>query len=78
MTLLTAVMLCGVLVVIGLLVTRLTCDTPLLPTDIALPDGATVQAVTQAADWIAIVTTDNRILIYDRMTGTLRQEMQID
>jgi hypothetical protein len=27
--------------------------------------------------WIAVVTTDDRILIYDT-TGNLRQELQID
>ncbi|NNE54219.1 MAG: hypothetical protein HKN30_17670 [Sulfitobacter sp.] len=76
-TLLTAVMICGVLVVIGLLVTRLGRDTVPLPAQITLPDGAEARAFTQGPDWYAIVTSDDRILIYDRLTGKLRQTVQI-
>ncbi len=77
-TVLTAVMICGVLVVIGLLVTRLNRDTPTLPHQIALPDGAEPRAFTQGPDWYAVVTSNNQILIYDRLTGALRQTIQID
>ena len=28
-------------------------------------------------DWFAVVTADDRILIYDRLTGRLRQEVAI-
>ncbi|MEH6647434.1 DUF6476 family protein [Sulfitobacter sp.] len=76
-TVLTTVMIFGVVIVIGLLVTRLGRDTPVLPSEIALPDGATATAFTQAADWYAVVTDDNRILIFDRMTGALRQTVDI-
>lgn len=77
-TVLTTVMICGVLVVIVLLVTRLNRDAPVLPATIALPDGAQAQAFTQGADWYAVVTTDNRILIFDRLTGKLQQTVVID
>ena len=76
-TLLTAVMICGVLVVIGLLVTRLSRDAAPLPAEIALPDGAEARAFTQGPDWYAVVTSDDRILIYDRLTGNLRQTVEI-
>lgn len=78
MTVLTVVMIAGVLVVIGLLVTRLNRPAPDLPDQITLPDGKTAQAFTQGADWYAIVTSDDEILIYDRLTGGLRQSLQID
>lgn len=77
-TVLTAVMIGGVLVVIGLLVTRLNNDTPVLPDQITLPDGTQPRAFTQGPDWYAIVTTDNTILIFDRLTGKLRQTVTID
>jgi Family of unknown function (DUF6476) len=76
-TVLTTVMICGVLVVIGLLVTRLNRDSPILPQEIALPEGASAVAFTQGPDWYAIVTNRDEILIYDRLTGTLRQTVTI-
>lgn len=77
-TVLTAVMICGVLVVIGLLVTRLNRDTPILPDQIILPQGAQARAFTQGPDWYAIVTDKNEILIFDRLTGSLRQTVKLD
>ncbi|UWR23559.1 DUF6476 family protein [Sulfitobacter sp. S190] len=77
-TVLTAVMICGVILVIGLLVTRLNRDTPTLPDQITLPDGAKPVAFTQAADWYAVVTDADEILIFDRLSGQLRQTLQID
>jgi hypothetical protein len=75
---LTVVMIGGFLVVIAALVIRLNADPLPLPDRIALPDGVTAQAFTQGADWFAVVTSDNRILIYDRATGTLRQTVTLD
>ena len=78
MTVLTVVMICGVLVVIGLLVTRLNRDTPPLPDKIALPEGASAVAFTQGPDWYAVVTSQDTILIYDRLTGALRQTVVLE
>jgi hypothetical protein len=77
-TVLTAVMICGVLVVTALLVTRLSGKGPDLPQTVNLPDGTTASAFTQGDTWYAIVTTDNQILIYDRLSGKLRQTLTID
>lgn len=77
-TVLTTVMILGVVVVIGLLVTRLTRDTPILPAEISLPDGANAVAFTQAADWYAVVTDANEILVFDRMSGTLKQTVVVE
>ncbi|MEQ6204120.1 DUF6476 family protein [Sulfitobacter sp. HNIBRBA2951] len=77
-TVLTTVMIVGVVVVIGLLVTRLSRDTPVLPSEITLPDGAKAVAFTQAADWYAVVTDADEILVFDRMTGALRQTVVVE
>jgi Family of unknown function (DUF6476) len=71
------VMIVGVITIVALLVTRMSQDALPLPETIALPDGAKAQAVTAGNGWYGVVTTDNRILIYDRLTGTLRQEVAV-
>jgi hypothetical protein len=75
-TTLTVVMIGGLLVVIGLLVTRLNADDVPLPAEITLPDGSSPDAVTFGATWIAGVSGD-RILILDRETGQIRQEIDV-
>ncbi len=77
-TTLTVVMIAGMVVIITLLVLRLTGDTPPLPDRITLPDGTTPQAVTIGPDWIAVIGNDDRILIFDRATGKLRQSIALD
>ncbi len=76
--LLTAVMIGGVLVTFALIVIRLSDRTPKLPDQIELPDGAKAQALTIGNNWYAVVTDDNRILIFDKTTGKLRQEVALD
>jgi hypothetical protein len=77
-TALTVVMILGFLVLIGALVMRLNASGPDLPDSVALPEGAEAQAFTQGRDWFAVVTQDDRILIYDRLTGRLRQTLTIE
>ena len=79
-TVLTVIMIGGVVTVVALLVIRLNAGpTPLpLPDTITLPDGATATTFTVGSDWYGVVTQDNRILIYDRVTGTLRQTVTLD
>ena len=73
--LLTAVMIGGVLVTFALIVIRLSDRTPTLPDQIELPNGAKAQAVTIGNNWYGVVTDDNRILIFDKTTAKLRQEI---
>ncbi len=73
--LLTAVMIGGVLLTFALIVIRLSDRTPTLPDQIELPDGARAEALTIGSNWYVIVTNDNRILIFDKTTGNLRQEI---
>jgi len=81
-TVLTATMILGLLVIVGLLVTRFWTEPdsvalPALPEVITLPAGARATAFTQGEGWYAVVTGDGRILVYDRGTGALRQEVEL-
>jgi len=79
-TALMVVMIVGFLTLIAMLVMRLASSAPELPlpSSITLPDGSKAETFTQGPDWFAVVTTDSRILIYDRVTGELRQVMEIE
>ena len=79
--LLTLTMIVGVIVIVAVIVTRMPQairGLPKMPEAISLPDGTTATAFTQGAEWYAVVTADNRILIFDRATGALRQTVRID
>ncbi len=79
-TILTVVLIGGLITVIWLLVTRvpqMASQEPMLPPAINLPDGVAPQAVTLGRGWVAVVTGDDRILIYGT-DGTLRQEVAVE
>ena len=78
-TVLTIIMIGGVVTVVALLVIRLNADpAPLpLPDRITLPDGMTATSFTVGSDWYGVVTEDDLILIYDQVTGALRQTVTI-
>ena len=74
-TVLTVTMILGLIIVIGLLVTRLgglrTGPEALLPAHLSLPDGAKAQAVTLGKGWVAVVTDhDGRIDVESSPAGT--------
>ena len=77
---LTLTMIGGVITVVALLVTRMPqafiAPAPTLPEGFALPPGVSADAVTFGKGWVAVVTVDNRILIFGK-DGTLRQEVAI-
>ena len=78
MTILTATMVLGFIVIVVLFVIRFSdAFGPELPDVITLPDGSEPLAFTQGDDWYAVVTQDDRILIYDRDTGAIRQEIDV-
>ena len=74
-------MIVGVITVVGLLVTRMPgairASLP-LPDQIILPDGAVAQVFTQGTHWYAVVTAQDQILIYNRSSGALVQEIAIN
>ena len=71
-------MIAGVLLIIALIVIRFYDPPPPLPDAISLPDGTRALSFTQGPDWYAVVTDDGRILIYDRVTGGLRQTVILE
>jgi Flp pilus assembly protein protease CpaA len=79
--LLTLSMIGGVITVVWLIVTRMpstfATQTPVLPEAISLPEGQKAAAVTFGQGWIAVVTTEDHILIFGK-DGTLRQDVVID
>jgi hypothetical protein len=79
-TVLTIIMIGGVVTVVSLLVIRLNgAPDPLpLPERVTLPDGATATAFTIGSDWFGVVTENDEILIYDQVTGTLRQTVILE
>ncbi len=75
---LTGIMIVGLLVVVALIVIRLSETGPTMPSEIMLPEGVNATALTIGEGWWAVVTDDNRILIYDQMTSALRQSIEIN
>ncbi|KIC46159.1 DUF6476 family protein [Tateyamaria sp. ANG-S1] len=78
-TVLTIIMIGGVVTVVALLVIRLNADPALLPLpdQVTLPGGTRATAFTIGSDWYAVVTEDDQILIFDQVTGTLRQTIDV-
>ncbi len=77
-TVLTATMILGLLAIVALIVIRLADRAPVMPQSVTLPDGARAVAVTQGEGWYAVVTDDDRILIFDRATGDLSQTVTVE
>ncbi len=76
-TTLTATMIVGLVIIVSLIVIRYRDRSAPLPDTISLPDGTTATAYTQGSDWYAVVTGDDRILIFDRASGALRKTMSL-
>lgn len=76
-TVLTAIMIVGVLTVVVLLVIRLGAAPKLaIPDHIDLPAGAEAIAVTRTTDALIVLTADGRVLQYDN-TGKLMGEAKL-
>jgi len=73
-------MIFGLITVIVLLVIRLQAipaSAPVLPDEVALPEGVTAEAITFGRGWYAVVTGDDRILVYDAENHTLMSETKV-
>lgn len=86
-TVLTATMILGLIIILTLVVITFTQErgkSPLaLPDTIALPEGMTAtQAVTFGAGWIGLVTQDEtgalRFVVFDAETGALRKTVLLE
>jgi hypothetical protein len=77
-TALTVTMILGFIVLVSVIVMRFRAEgTVPLPEEIALPAGVAAQAITRGPDWLGVVTTDGRFLVYELDGTTLRQEVRI-
>lgn len=70
-----AVMIAGVIAVVALLVTRWP-QSARVPSELAVPDGVTVHAVTQAPGFWIVTTADGRAFVF-APDGALRGEMAL-
>ncbi|MGV6849477.1 MAG: DUF6476 family protein [Marinibacterium sp.] len=78
-TVLTMVMIGGLLTVVALLVIRGLRPAPLpLPDQIDLPAGARAMSVTYAPDWILVLSDSNELYLFDRVSGRLHQTVSLD
>ena len=75
-TVLTVVMIVGVVLIAALLVIRLNQPALAIPDQITLPAGTVAISYTQTHDWFAVVTNENKILIFD-LNGQLTQEVDV-
>jgi len=81
-TVLTAVMILGLLTMVGIFVIRLGPSTPAaiappLPEEITLPDGVRAISVTWGPDFYAVVTDDRRVLVFGA-DGKLVKSVEIE
>ncbi len=77
-TTLTVTTILGLIILIAVIVMRVQQGPRLpLPDQIALPAGAQASAVTHGEDWLGVVTTDGRFLVFDPDGRTLLQELVI-
>ena len=76
-TVLSVVMIAGFIVLIALFVIRFQERQPPLPDEIILPDGAVATAFTRGDGWYAVVTKDQRILIFGAESGDLLDEIKV-
>ena len=83
-TILSVTMVVGFIIIVVLFVIRFSdAFGPARPAGMALPDsislpaGARATAFTRGEDWFAVVTDDDRILIFDAASGALRKEISV-
>jgi hypothetical protein len=69
-------MIVGVVLIAALLVIRLNQPTLAIPDQIILPAGTIAVSYTQTPNWFAVVTDENKILIFD-LNGQLTQEVDV-
>jgi hypothetical protein len=75
-TVLTAVMIGGVVAIVALLVIRLPDGAVALPEELAVPAGVEVRAVTQAPSYWLVTTEDDRLLVF-APDGALTREIAL-
>ena len=75
-TVLTVVMIVGVVLIAALLVIRLNQPALAIPDQVTLPAGTVAISYTQTHDWFSVVTDENKILIFD-LNGQLTRKVDV-
>ena len=77
----TITFIAGFVIIVGLFIAKFDAisvpPTQTFPGQIALPDGTAAQSFTATDRWYAVVTENSEILIFDRVTHTLIQRVEI-
>lgn len=77
-TLLTLTMIIGITVIAASLAVRVwRPGPPVLPEGFALPENRPVSAVTVTRHAVVVLTGDGAVLVFDRVTGRLLQEVPL-
>lgn len=78
-TALTVTMIAGFIVLVTVVVMRFNADPSAVtwPETLALPEGTQAEAVTRGPDYLLVVTTDGRALVYAPDGETLRREIDL-
>lgn len=79
MIVLTLTLILGVITMVAVFVTRMPKTArplPELPATIALPEGTSLRAITFGEGWLAVTTSDDRLLVFSP-EGALLQEVRI-
>lgn len=79
MVVLTSVMIGGLILLLGLVVTQITRSTApfALPDRVELPEGTRAEAVTLSSDWVLVLSREGELLLFDRASGALRQTIAL-
>lgn len=77
---LTVVMIVGMALLVGTLLVKMNAAPPplCLPAEYALPEGAKASGFTVTGDWVIVVSGENTLLVYERGSGKLRQQIALD
>lgn len=78
----TTTMIIGFIIIVGLLIAKFNSlrgeiSEPAFPDEIILPNGIQADAFTTTKDWFAIITNNDKILVYNRDSGKLIQQIVI-
>ena len=77
---LLVIMIAGTVAMTTVIIFRaLTLESPaVFPDSIAVPEGHVITAMTRGTNWIAVVTSQDLVLIFDSTGQELRQTVKIE
>ena len=76
-TVLTIVTICCIVIITTVIVLHFVRSPVTVPSHITLPNGISPSNVTISSNWIGVLTDGNLFLLFDRVTGELKQTITI-